>query len=488
MTGTIELTPVPFEEALAYFRAKTDLPISFSYMDVRAEAHAVAFVVAKCMQLDLLRDIRQAIDDALAKGITQQQFNRQLIPLLQAAGWWGRQEMLDPKTGEMMSVQLGSLRRLQIIYETNLRTAYAAGHWQRIERAAEDRPWLRYVAVLDNRTRPQHRRLHGMVLRWDDSTWNSYFPPLGYRCRCRVQQYSDTDLAAYGHKPSDGAPYLGSPRPFYNERTGKTEIVPPGCDPGFGYNPGKVDRLEVARKLLDDKLTGWPHDIALAVRNEAADRLAQAAVLRHGYQTGNEAAVLVDRKTGAASPLLTSGLPDRVDLPADWKARIADPSEALVWHHNHPSNGSPSGEDVAQTAAPGVAEMAVHGQAGDDYRFRRGANWTGDAQTIGAIWDFAWWNGRDVLRPVVGPLVRAGALANDDGTWLLGWLTHSALSQAGVISGTATVNDAHRAVLEKLGDKLDSLERAVADLVSRRWSQSSTHAARKECHDQHSTL
>ena len=37
----------------------------------------------------------------------------------------------------------------------------AKGRWERIERVADDRPWLRYFAVRDGRTRPDHLAWHG---------------------------------------------------------------------------------------------------------------------------------------------------------------------------------------------------------------------------------------------------------------------------------------------------------------------------------------
>ena len=75
----------------------------------------------------------------------------------------------DPLTGESRIVQLGSPWRLRTIFDTNLRMSYSRGRWERIERVAADMPWLRYVAVLDERTRPDHLRWHGTVLRFDHS-------------------------------------------------------------------------------------------------------------------------------------------------------------------------------------------------------------------------------------------------------------------------------------------------------------------------------
>ncbi|WP_317535483.1 hypothetical protein [Nitrosomonas sp. Is37] len=103
------------------------LPHSFSWEDVWQEEHRAAFTVAKAMLFDILRDIREAVDNALAEGTSFEQFRKELAPLLVQKGWWGRANMTDPITGEVKNVQLGSTRRLKIIYDTNLRTSHSEG-------------------------------------------------------------------------------------------------------------------------------------------------------------------------------------------------------------------------------------------------------------------------------------------------------------------------------------------------------------------------
>ena len=227
-----EILTVPPVEAIAHFQAK-GFHVGFDWRDTDAAQHLKSFTVAKAMNQDILQDVRGAVDSALAKGETFRQFRARLEPTLKAKGWWGRKDMLDPLTGQLRNVQLGSPRRLRIIFDTNLRTSYARGRWERIERVAEERPWLRYVAVLDERTRPDHAAWDGTVLRWDDPFWNSHYPPNGWRCRCLVQQLSDDDLAAFGFDPSPGPP-PGSQvtRPWTNKRTGKLHHIPvPGLTP-----------------------------------------------------------------------------------------------------------------------------------------------------------------------------------------------------------------------------------------------------------------
>lgn len=237
MATPVELRPLAPEEALRYLRSK-GYKTGFAWQDVWQSEHARAFTVAKAMRLDILADIREALDKALAEGRTFEQFKRDLTPVLQAKGWWGKKEMADPATGEVAKVQLGSPRRLGIIFDTNIRMAHAAGDWAKIERVKERRPYLMYDAVLDRRTRPLHRGWSGTVLPVDDPWWDTHYPPNGWRCRCRVRQLGPRDLDRYDLAVADKAPGIET-KPWFNQRTGRTEIVPQGIDPGFGYNVGK---------------------------------------------------------------------------------------------------------------------------------------------------------------------------------------------------------------------------------------------------------
>lgn len=227
---------LPPAEALAYFRSKGYAP-SFDWQDIWQEEHAAAFAVAKMARLDLLQDVRAAVDKALAEGKTLAQFKKELTPILQEKGWWGKKQQVDPATGETRLVQLGSPRRLAIIYDTNLRTAHAAGRWEQIERSKSTRPFLRYSAVLDTRTRPAHRAWHGKILPVDDPFWSTHYPPNGWRCRCTVIQYNQAQLDSRGWSVSD--PPAPSTVTYTNPRTGEVSQVPRGIDPGFGWNPGK---------------------------------------------------------------------------------------------------------------------------------------------------------------------------------------------------------------------------------------------------------
>lgn len=231
----IEFKNLPPKEAIAYFEKK-GYAIRFGWAEMWQHEHARAFTVAKAMRLDILEDIRGAVDAAIKNGVAFGEFKKNLKPILQAKGWWGKQEMTDPLTGETRSFQLGSTRRLQTIFDTNMRTSYAAGHWERIQRVKDRRPYLRYMAVLDGRTRQQHRTWHGTVLPVDHAFWQTHYPPNGWRCRCTVQQLSERDLKRFGYTVSPD-PSVQT-RKWGNPRTGEIIDVPVGIDPGFAYNAG----------------------------------------------------------------------------------------------------------------------------------------------------------------------------------------------------------------------------------------------------------
>lgn len=182
LSYAIKLDP---EDAIAYFRAK-GYAISWDWQDVWQAAHNKSFTVAKALEEDVLRDIRELVDEALAEGITFRDFQKQLEPKLRAKGWWGRKFIVDP-AGNVEKAQLGSPWRLRTIYDTNLQVAYSAGHRSEQLENIDSRPWWQYVGILDSRIRPAHRALHGLVFRFDDPFWQRFYPPNGWNCRCTVR-------------------------------------------------------------------------------------------------------------------------------------------------------------------------------------------------------------------------------------------------------------------------------------------------------------
>ncbi len=262
---------LPPEKAIESFQAKGYV-LTWDWRELWQEAHAKAFTVAKVMRADILLDIRSALDDALNNGTTLRDFEKTLTPILQAKGWWGQQliskvdpsrpDLVNPDTGEIKTVQLGSPRRLKTIYQTNLQTAYMAGRYRQMMESADSHPYWRYVAVLDGRTRPMHRAMNGRVFRYDDALWSTHYPPNGFNCRCRVSPLSAAAVEREGVTvQSSTGQMIDHEIPMKDGSTvqvkalrvkvdGQGKLFAP--DAGWSYNPGKAvfgNDIEVMRKI-----------------------------------------------------------------------------------------------------------------------------------------------------------------------------------------------------------------------------------------------
>lgn len=244
------LNPLPPEEAIRFFRSK-GLAESFAWQDVWQEEHARAFTVAKAMERTVLEEIRAAVDAALSDGTAFETFQSDLRPRLESLGWWGRSEMTDPLTGVTAEVQLGSPRRLATIFNMNLRSAYAAGRWERIEESKALLPLLVYTTVGDAQVRPEHQAWDGVCLPVDDPWWSTHYPPCDWGCRCTVIQIS-ARVAERRGLAVGAAPPRFPPKAYTNPRTGEVTVIETGIGPGFSYNVGQAYLQGAAPTLLPE--------------------------------------------------------------------------------------------------------------------------------------------------------------------------------------------------------------------------------------------
>lgn len=294
---------MPPQQALDFFRAKGLRP-TFNWQDMVGDEHARAFTVAKMMDTDLLATVQESLEDALANGVPFQKWMDDLVPTLQAKGWWGKQ-LVDTPSGRTITAQLGSPARLQTIYRTNMQSAYASGQWDDIQDQAELAPFLMYDAVDDLRTRPEHRSWDGVVLPISDPWWKSHYPPNGWNCRCSVVQLSQDDLDDMGLEVSKRP--KGGTYKWTNPTTGKSEKIPAGVDPGWQTNVGEA-RNKALAKVVADKLQAYPD----AIRSSAAKGLEAAAA------AGKEAAAAAgaSTRTGLASTGLATAASKAVERSA----------------------------------------------------------------------------------------------------------------------------------------------------------------------------
>lgn len=257
------------ENAIEYLKQKR-IDVSWDWQDMLDDAHVSAFTIAKSAGMDVANDIYQAVVQAAEQGQTLQDFERELTPILQSKGWWGKQDVANPDTGEFQTVTLGTPYRLKTIYLTNLQSAYMAGRYSTMLAAKSTHPYWQYVAINDSRTRDMHRKLHGRVYAADDPVWDSLYPPLDYRCRCRVRPLSrergesqvlpspklETITVDIGENQATG-------EQRYAQRTGFR--LPDGTfaapNAGFNANQGKTFLQRTAQIALD-KAQNVPPELA----------------------------------------------------------------------------------------------------------------------------------------------------------------------------------------------------------------------------------
>ena len=256
------------QEAIKYLNSK-GYKFSWDWHEVWQDAHTRSFTVAKVMREDILTDIREIVQKSLDEGLTLQQFTKELKPKLLDKGWWGaisgtpeevKDELLKrklikdasliPAGNEPVTIQLGSLRRLKTIYRTNIQTSYMAGRYKSQIDNIDNRPYWQYVAVMDKRTRPTHAQLNGRVFRYDDPFWDSFYPPNGWGCRCRVRALSNDNLKDRSLDVDSSEGQLSEEMQVVSKKTGEEKPVAVYTDSltghkispdvGWSYNPGNL--------------------------------------------------------------------------------------------------------------------------------------------------------------------------------------------------------------------------------------------------------
>lgn len=215
MTSTASGIDLPFDEAIRFFRDKANVTTD-QWTDVWDAAHSKGFMVAGANRDALVADFRAAIDKGLSEGTTQAEFLKDFNRIAKQFGWSYRGE---------------AGWRSKVIFETNLRTAYAAGQYSQLTapETLAALPYWQYNHSGALHPRRDHLSWNGLCLPADDPFWDTAYPPNGFGCGCFVTPLSKRGLRQLGKAEPDKAPNLDS-----------LDGQPRGIDPSFAYNPGKA--------------------------------------------------------------------------------------------------------------------------------------------------------------------------------------------------------------------------------------------------------
>lgn len=317
------LQRLPPAEAMAFMDGRQLSAETYHWYDLWREEHQRAFTVSRLARGDLLEALQTSLAKSVAGDLSRRDWIKSTEQLLKNAGWWGTTEVTDPRTGELLKTRFNHAR-LQLIFDTNVRQAAAAGQWQRLVRNQRTHPYARYVAMDDERTRPQHRAWHNVTLPLDDAWWATHRPPNGWRCRCRVIGVTQREydqgvvLDRPGAETDQGAPLRSTPmvkaappvslRDWRNPITGAIEQVPVGIDPGFDYNPGTTGRSAAFEAMVKAKLGKMSTEVAKAASAEGVifPKVAKEVAGQDTWQTLGLADLRQMRPSMAAPDLLTA--------------------------------------------------------------------------------------------------------------------------------------------------------------------------------------
>lgn len=228
----------PPKDALAYWKSRAPVtPKQFETLS--GQARSRAFVVGRLTRQDQVNEVYAALTAALEKGETLASFKKRLAPLMKKKGWTGKNAW-----------------RVENIYRTNMQSAYQAGRYAQMKKTVQGRPFWRYVAVGDARTRPTHLALHGKVYSHDHDFWGKWYPPNGYMCRCTVQTLSQRQVEKRGYEVGERLPSMIEP---VDPSTGVVmPAVPLRPDPGWSGNIGKDWLGGLSPSELDKPLKNLP--------------------------------------------------------------------------------------------------------------------------------------------------------------------------------------------------------------------------------------
>ena len=179
---------LPFKEAIAHTNQKVAWA-RHSYYDLPADVHERAFMVAGLAKEDVLADIQKAVNKAIAEGQTLRNFQKDFEKIV--ADRW------DPNGGVAW--------RARVIWETNMRTSYAAGRYKQMKGMAEYNPYWMYCHGDSMKPRPEHLELDRVVLRHDDPWWDKNYPPNDWGCQCYVRCLTEGEVRRGGYKVVSGS-------------------------------------------------------------------------------------------------------------------------------------------------------------------------------------------------------------------------------------------------------------------------------------------
>lgn len=208
-----------------------------------SEARLRAFAVSGIAKGAELETVFNALQKSINEGISYGDFRKDCRAIFEKRGWTGKRAW-----------------RMDNIFRTNIQTAYNVGRYAQMKAVAKSRPYWKYSAVNDSRTRPVHAALDGRIFPADHEFWDTWMPPNGYMCRCSVVTLSERQVRDRGLKVEKEDPTNGLIEPVDPKTGNRMPARPLIPDPGWAHNPGKSVFGGIVESALQEggKLSQFP--------------------------------------------------------------------------------------------------------------------------------------------------------------------------------------------------------------------------------------
>lgn len=197
----VERTPIVLKKAAE----RTAANIAKAY----SEERVIAFV--NTSEKAVVKEIQKILARAIKKGTTEVDAAAQI------------RKAVD-KIGDYTLPWTESYSKM--VFRTNVNTAITNGRFRQAldPDVAEVIPAMRFDAVGDSDTRPNHLAADGFIAETTHDGWRKLAPPLGYSCRCSASFVGRPELRRMGRLDKNGRV--------------KNSAIPRGAfpDPGFRHN------------------------------------------------------------------------------------------------------------------------------------------------------------------------------------------------------------------------------------------------------------
>lgn len=187
MAKELDFKSRSYKEAVDYFKQKINLPTK-KWNDLEGAMHTRAFTVAGAMREDILLDFRKAVERAIEKGDTLQDFRDNFYNI--ASKWRASDPSFDAK---MQKPKYGAWRS-KVIYQTNVITAAAAAQERQARALPDVFTHAKYVCMMLPGSREEHKAWNGTVLPVNHPWWEKHSPPNGFGCLCQKEFISKYEM------------------------------------------------------------------------------------------------------------------------------------------------------------------------------------------------------------------------------------------------------------------------------------------------------